>query len=238
MDLLVSVPVDMPGAGRPIPGGRGPASWRLRTWPLLAKGSLEIPLVQDGVVVSPVTARNVPTMTSSLMKARAPATMPVEEIVIAVAPEEVAPLDEAMDLKHEITCVARSGLPESAPALPCSGRPATGGRNAQVLAALARHFWAKTARPPGQGSPALERRKPATHEERNARQGSGGNGHHARLEPHGRRPFHGGDDRNETAIRALQRTGEQPCRGTARRRIGQASAGGQHTASAAEESEQ
>ena len=57
------------------------------------------------------------------------------------------------------------------------------------------------------------------------RHGPGG-GHHARTRPHGRGPFHGSHDWDETAIRALQRTGEQPCRGTARRRIGQGRCGG------------
>ena len=140
----------------------------------------------------------------------------VEEIVIAVAPAEVAPLDEAKALKHKLTCVARSGLPASAPA-PAVQRPAGGtaqGGMSQVLAAPGKALLGKAERGrPGQGFAAArtsENRQP--HEGRNARQGSGGIGHHARLEPHGRRPFHGSDDWNETAIHALQRTGEQPRR--------------------------
>ncbi len=45
------------------------------------------------------------------------------------------------------------------------------------------------------------------YEERNARQGSGGNGHHTRLRPDGSDSFCGGDDRKSTAVHTLQRTG-------------------------------
>ena len=81
---------------------------------LLPKRSLVKPLVQDGVVVSPVTVRMVPTTSSSLMNGTTTRNVRVQEIVLAVAPEEVAPLNEAMDLKYQMTCVARSGLPGTA----------------------------------------------------------------------------------------------------------------------------
>ena len=68
--------------------------------------------------MSPVTARIVPITSSSVMNGATTRNVRVQEIVIAVAPEEVAPLDEAMDLKYKITCVARSGRPASVPRLP------------------------------------------------------------------------------------------------------------------------
>ena len=57
MDVMVSVPVDMPGAGhlRAV-GGQRHSDHRIAL--LRPKRTLEIPLVQDGVVVSPVTARS------------------------------------------------------------------------------------------------------------------------------------------------------------------------------------
>ncbi len=122
VDLMVSVPVDMPGAGR---SGAGASVIATPDTYLRPKRTLEIPLVQDGVVVSPVTARVVATANSSLMNGTSIRNMRVEEIVIAVAPAEVAPLDEAKALKHKLTCVARSGLPESAPT-PAVQRPAGG----------------------------------------------------------------------------------------------------------------
>ena len=97
--------------------------------------------------------------------------MRVEEIVIAVAPEEVAPLDEAKALKHKLTCVARSGLPEPAPRLPFrragrTGRGTAQGGMSQVLAVLARRFWQRqepsAGGPPDKASPPSEKRKPST----------------------------------------------------------------------------
>ena len=72
------------------------------------------------MVVIPVKTRNVPTTVSSLTQGASTRTMPVQEIVLAVAPEEVAPLAEAIDLKYEITCAARSGRPEPTAAMPPS----------------------------------------------------------------------------------------------------------------------
>ena len=135
VDLMVSIPVDMPGAGR-----SGPSGASVITTPdtlIRPKRTLEIPLVQDGVVVSPVTARVTQTTSSSLMNGTSARSVRVEEIVIAVAPAEVAPLDEAKALNHRLTCVARSGLPESAPAPAVQQQPAGGtpqGGTAQAVA--------------------------------------------------------------------------------------------------------
>ena len=71
--------------------------------------------------------------------------MPVQEIVIAVEPQEVAPLAEAMDLKYEITCVARSGRPR-----PFRCRLSTVGWRSPRSCRLAKAVLAQTARP-GQG---------------------------------------------------------------------------------------
>ena len=67
VDLLVSVPVDMPGASH---SNSGPAGANVIASPdalLRPKRTLEIPLVQDGVVVSPVTARITQITNSSVM---------------------------------------------------------------------------------------------------------------------------------------------------------------------------
>ena len=59
LDLLASVPVDMPGAGHS--GGRmGANVVASPDAALLPKRSLVRPLVEDGVVVTPVRVRNVP----------------------------------------------------------------------------------------------------------------------------------------------------------------------------------
>ncbi len=128
---------------------------------LLPKRSLVRPLVQDGVVVTPVRTRNVPISSSSLTQGTTTRTIPVQEIVLAVAPQEVAPLAEAMDLKYEIICVARSGRPAPAPS------PAVGSSSAgagwQVFGALAKAVLsAGSAAAPGKTRPAPDVRKPTT----------------------------------------------------------------------------
>jgi len=143
VDLMVSVPVDMPGAGRS--GSSGASVLATPDTLLRPKRTLEIPLVQDGVVVSPVTARVVPITNSSALNGTTTRNMRVEEIVIAVAPAEVAQLDEAKALNHKLTCVARSGRPAPVPA-PAAPRPAGGtgqGGMSQVLAALGKALLGK-----------------------------------------------------------------------------------------------
>jgi hypothetical protein len=134
---------------------------------LLKKYTLVKPLVQDGVVVTPVKIRHVPTTSSSLTQGTTTRTMPVQEIVLAVAPQEVALLAQAMDLKYEITCVARSGRPASLPpasekVAPSPGpRPGhTGGAASQVFAALAKAVLsAESTAAPDKATPAPGRAK-------------------------------------------------------------------------------
>ena len=151
VDLLASVSVDMPGAGRSNSGRLGTNVVATPDMALLPKRSLVRPLVQDGVVVTPVRIRNVPISSSSLTQGTTTRTMPVQEIVLAVDPQEVAPLAEAMDLKYEITCVARSGRPASVPSPPA--HPACRAESPRSLPLLPRRLSAERGRP-GQGCPA------------------------------------------------------------------------------------
>ncbi len=103
------------------------------------------------MVVSPVKVRNLPTtFASSLTQGATTRNMPVQEIVLAVAPEEVGLLAEAMDMKYQITCVVRSGRP--APAVSPEAHPRRAApRRAERLRSWplpARQFRAKMARPP------------------------------------------------------------------------------------------
>ena len=88
-------------------------------------------LAREVLVVSPVASRNKPVISSSLTQGTTIRTIPVQEIVIAVAEDEIAPLTDALGLNLEINCVAHSGRPEdkTIAALP-SGMIAvpTGGR--------------------------------------------------------------------------------------------------------------
>lgn len=69
-------------------------------------------IVQNGVVVSPIETRFIPTSSSSLTAGQVSGTRPVQEMIIALAPSEVAPLMAAMRLEADLTCVARSGHPD------------------------------------------------------------------------------------------------------------------------------
>lgn len=84
-------------------------------------------VVQSGVVVTPVETRLVPVSTTSLTQGARTQTRPVQEMVVAIDPVEVAPLTEALAVDARLTCLPRSGRPDdpvgsitpgSAPALP------------------------------------------------------------------------------------------------------------------------
>ncbi len=69
-------------------------------------------LVQGGVVVTPLETRHVPITSSSLTQGTTSRTIPVQEMVIALEPDEVAPLMEALSVEAQVTCLARSGRPD------------------------------------------------------------------------------------------------------------------------------
>lgn len=68
-------------------------------------------IVNDGVVVTPLETRVIPVSSSSLTRGVTTSTRPVQEMVIALDPDEVSPLLAAIELESDITCVARSGRP-------------------------------------------------------------------------------------------------------------------------------
>lgn len=72
-------------------------------------------IVQSGMVVSPVTIRQAPTSSRSLTQGTRVQTRPVQEVVIAVAPSEVALFTEALAVGAEIMAVPRSGHPDDPP---------------------------------------------------------------------------------------------------------------------------
>ena len=137
--LMVSIPVDMPGAGRSNVGRPGTNVVATPDVAVLPKQCVFTPLVQDGIVVMPVHKRNVPISSSSLTQGTTTRTVPKEEIVIAVDPQEMHLLTEAMAMKYEITCVARSGRssPVQSPAARSRNDGASQVGVSQVFTALA-----------------------------------------------------------------------------------------------------
>jgi Flp pilus assembly protein CpaB len=71
-------------------------------------------IVHSGVVVAPVRMRATISTSQSLVGGPRTTAKPVEEVVIAVEPEEVSELTAAISQEAAITCVARSGHPEDA----------------------------------------------------------------------------------------------------------------------------
>lgn len=70
-------------------------------------------LVQNGVIILPVAVREIPLSSPSSNNPNDKGkTKPVQEATIAVDPNEVTLLSEAMAVHAEFICVARSGRPE------------------------------------------------------------------------------------------------------------------------------
>jgi Flp pilus assembly protein CpaB len=91
-------------------------------------------VVQAGDVVEPMRTRQVPVANTSMTQGLTIRTKPVQEVVIAVYPQEVARLTEAMAVGSDIACVPRSGrpddphdsiTPDSMPISPFGGRVAS-----------------------------------------------------------------------------------------------------------------
>lgn len=72
-------------------------------------------LVRDGVVVTPPRTRTENTTSQSLIGGTTTRGKPVEEMVVAIEPGEMAPLAEAMAVGASLTAMAHSGHPEDRP---------------------------------------------------------------------------------------------------------------------------
>lgn len=72
-------------------------------------------LVQNGVVVQPMTTRQVPVFSRTLTQGGVTRTRPVQEVVLAVDPGEVAPLTEAIAVGATVMSVPRSGRSDDDP---------------------------------------------------------------------------------------------------------------------------
>lgn len=69
-------------------------------------------IVQNGVIVSGVESRNVPYTITTLTSGTQVKSRPVQEVVIAIAPDEVAALEQALAVEASVACVPRSGRPD------------------------------------------------------------------------------------------------------------------------------
>jgi len=112
-DLVATQPIDAAAAAGLAAGGIYGKQLDLQTRLLnLQKQATVRVVVQNGDVVEPMMTRQVPVANNSLTNGLTIRTKPVQEVVIAVYPPEVAHLTEAMSVGSEISCVPRSGRPD------------------------------------------------------------------------------------------------------------------------------
>lgn len=69
-------------------------------------------IVQSGLLVAPMATREVPVYVNTLTQGGITRTRPVQEVVIAVAPDEVARLTQALAVGARVQAVIRSGHPD------------------------------------------------------------------------------------------------------------------------------
>lgn len=109
IDIVATIAVDPRDAKAPPVGGlwaqqlvseKGIGNWK--------KQATVHAVVQSGVVVKPLERRRIPASPGGSPRE-------VEEIVVAVDPEEVAPLTEALAVQARLDAVPRSGRPEDDP---------------------------------------------------------------------------------------------------------------------------
>jgi hypothetical protein len=113
-DLVATMPIDASRASQTFNVGgvyseQLSVQARLSNWQKQATVRV---LVQNGVIVEPMTTRQVPLLQTSLTEHAAVRMRPVQEFVIAIEPEEVARLTEAMAVEAKISMVPRSGRPD------------------------------------------------------------------------------------------------------------------------------
>lgn len=128
LDILASRPVDLQkvmSQSRQQSGNSGGTAGLHAGVIAQQKAAAVRVLVHYGAIVQPVTTRVVPVSSSSLTQGMVNKTKPVQEVVVAVEPEEIAPLTEAIAVEANIFCVARSGLPDD----PGSDSVTPGGAN-------------------------------------------------------------------------------------------------------------
>jgi Flp pilus assembly protein CpaB len=109
IDLVATIPVEvLKGGGMGKFNSGLQAETQLASMQKLANVRI---LAQDAVLLTPVTARQKPTVSKSISQGTTVRNIPVEEVTIAVDPAEVAPVTQALATDVNVMCVVRSGQP-------------------------------------------------------------------------------------------------------------------------------
>lgn len=111
-DLISAIEIE---PGNTTFGAAGPYAQQLQLQANLSNWKKQATvkvIVQNGVVVEPLSIRQVPVANRTLTQGMVVRTRPVQEIVIAVDPREVVRLTEALAVEANLQCVSRSGHPD------------------------------------------------------------------------------------------------------------------------------
>jgi Flp pilus assembly protein CpaB len=114
-DLVATIPIDIARASQGLQAAGGVYSQQLALQNQLTNWQKQATvrvLVQNGAIVEPMTNRKIPVSSNTLTQGLITREKTVQEIVVAVGPDEVAKLTEALAVNAEINCVPRSGRPD------------------------------------------------------------------------------------------------------------------------------
>jgi Flp pilus assembly protein CpaB len=114
-DLLATMPINANRSGAQNFNLAGPYSQELALQAQLSNWDKQATvrvIVQNAVIVESMTTRSVATVQNTLVDGAATRTRPVQEAVIAIEPDEVALLTEAIAVQAKLTTIPRSGRPD------------------------------------------------------------------------------------------------------------------------------
>src|SRR5262245_26859042 len=116
-DLVATMPIDASRGAQNfnvggVYGDELALQARLSNWQKQATVRV---MVQNGVIVEPVATRQVPVYQGSLTQAGGVRMRPVQEVVVAIEPEEVARLTEALAVEAKLSVIPRSGRTDDTP---------------------------------------------------------------------------------------------------------------------------
>ena len=112
-DIVATLPIDAANGGRSLNFG-GPYSQEIALEAELSNWDKQATvrvIVQNAVIVEPLVGRSVPVAQTTAQAAAARARA-IQEAVIAVNPDEVALLTEAMAVEARLSSIPRSGRPD------------------------------------------------------------------------------------------------------------------------------
>ncbi len=113
-DIVATLPIDAASGGR-APNIAGPYSQEVALQAELSNWSKQATvrvIVQNASIVEPMSTRGVTTYQTSITQGTAARTRAVQEAVIAIQPDEVALLTEAMAVDAKLASIPRSGRPD------------------------------------------------------------------------------------------------------------------------------